>query len=75
MGKLGADGLEASDFELQDLGAGNQLCSCLEAVPTIECVVGEIAGDPEAGEQHKDLLQGPMPTRLILTQHEFRAFK
>lgn len=53
-------GLEAPDLELQQSRAIEQLGACLEAVPAMDRMVGEIGCQTEAGKQNKDLRQ-PRP--------------
>jgi hypothetical protein len=48
----GAHGLEPSDLELQPCRAGDQSGSGLEAVSAIKCMIGERAGESEAGKHN-----------------------
>ena len=67
--ELGPHGLEASDFEFQEACALEEAISNQEAVPAIDCVIGEIGGQPETEKHNKRLPEPRSPIMNRWTQH------
>lgn len=68
--ELGAHGLEAPDFELHGSGAGNQSGTGLETVTAMECMIGEVSGEPEAAKQNRIMPRPGAPIMVwVSTQH------
>lgn len=71
--QFGAHGLEAADLEVQQLGPLHQLCSCLEAVTSMNSVKDEVGCHCDAAKQHRKLLQ-PRTSIMSSMTHHFDLF-
>lgn len=70
-GEFRPHGLEAPDLKLQQSGAIDQLGTCLETVPAINRMVGEVSCQTDAGKQYRDLRQPWPPDGNCATRHSF----